>query len=258
LTTQLISCGQAPLTITSLERSQFFGQPLTDEFEISAQPAWPALIAPGDSVEVEVSYSPRLAGLDLGHFIVHNNSPQPAGQLNLQAEGQPPRLEDVQFHIRLDWDTDGCDVDLHLLAPGGQLFDCDRDCHYQVANPDWGVAGEFRDDPFLDVDNVQGFGPENINLEQPTPGTYRVVVHYYLDHVLDEGPSDAVETDARVRIYLSGDANPVLDETRHLVDTDDTWEVAEIDWPAAVVRPLHNMYELDRANIQACFGGFGP
>ena len=44
----------------------------------------------------------------------------------------------------------------------------------------WGPNGEI-DDPRLDLDDVNGFGPENINIEEPeVPQDYLVGVYYYL------------------------------------------------------------------------------
>ncbi len=257
-TADLISCGARPLNISGLARGQVFGIPLSNEFQITAQPGWPQVLPAGERAQVEVTYAPRLAGPDLGHFVVRNDSPQPQAQLNLQATGLPPLLEDVALHIQLEWDSDDCDVDLHLVQPGGQFFDCDSDCFYQNLAPDWGVADDFHDDPFLDVDNVQGFGPENINLEQPEAGVFRVIIHYYLDTYDggDEGPSDPVETNATVRIFVRGQL--ALEETRHLIETDHTWDVADIDWPAGDVRPIHNLYDFNRGNIPACLGFFRP
>jgi len=240
LVAQLISCGVADLTVARLDRSRFFGLPLTDEFEITAQPNWPAVIPTGDHVQVEVTYTPGLAGPDLGYFVVHNDSPEPQAHLDLRAEGLPPRLEDVALHVQLEWNSDGCDVDLHLVRPGGQLFR-PSDCYFSNPNPDWGRPNDFHDDPFLDVDNVRGFGPENINLETPSNGTYTVVIHYYRDSY-DEGDGfgESVETDATVRIFVRG--NLEYTETQHLDVTNRTWDVAEVDWPAGDIRPLNDLY----------------
>lgn len=257
-TAELISCGARPLTLTGLDRGQVFGFPLSDEFQLTAEPGWPQVLAAGQRAEVEVTYAPRLAGPDFGHFVVRNDSPEPAAQLNVQANGLPPLLEDVALHIRLRWDADDSDVDLHLIRPGGRFFHCDSDCFYQNPSPDWGQPNDFHDDPFLDVDNVQGFGPENINVEQPEAGVFRVIIHYYLDHYVqgEEGPSESVETDATVEIFVRGQL--ALQETRHLTQTDHTWEVADVDWPAGDVRPIHRLYDFNRGNIPACPGFFRP
>ncbi len=254
---ELISCGARPLNIAGLSRGQVFGLPLSDEFQLTLEPAWPQALAAGQRANVEVTYAPRLAGLDLGHFVVRNDSPEPVARLELQAQGLPPDLQDVDLHVQLEWSADDCDVDLHLLRPDAPLFDCDGDCFYQNPAPDWGAAGDFEDDPFLDVDNVEGLGPENINLQRPQPGVYRVVVHYYLDHFDgDEGPTGSTATDATVRIFVRGQL--AHEATAALDHTDRTWDVADVDWPAGDIRPLNDQYEFDRAGIPACGGFFRP
>jgi len=67
------------------------------------------------------------------------------------------------FTCTLRWDTLG-DVDLHLWTPTGEH------CYFGNMRV---THGE------LDVDNVDGYGPENITLENAPPGRYRVAVNYY-------------------------------------------------------------------------------
>lgn len=40
-------------------------------------------------------------------------------------------------------------------------------------------ACEYPNDPRLDLDDVEGYGPENINVRRPDADTYRIGVHYY-------------------------------------------------------------------------------
>jgi len=148
----------------------------------------------------------------------------------------------VELHVQLEWDADNSDVDLHLIRPGGDFFQAPGDCYFGNSAPDWFVPNDFHDDPFLDVDNVRGFGPENINVETPGNGVYTVVIHYYRDsYDIGEGFGDSTETDATTRIFVRGQM--VFEQTRHLIDTGDTWDVAEIDWPAGDVRELGRMWE---------------
>ena len=76
------------------------------------------------------------------------------------------------------WNTDGVDLDLHVLEPGG------KEIYWE--EPKGQQGGE------LDVDNTKGFGPENIywmvesqgpgseKVKGPgPPGTYRWFVVYW-------------------------------------------------------------------------------
>ena len=62
------------------------------------------------------------------------------------------------------------DIDLHLVRPGGTPFDVSGDdCYYANKNPDWNILNDNTDDPFLDVDDIDGNGPEEINLQSTAP-----------------------------------------------------------------------------------------
>ncbi|MBA2663349.1 MAG: choice-of-anchor D domain-containing protein [Bradymonadaceae bacterium] len=157
---------------------------------------------------------------------------------------QPARmvLEAVankQFHIQLVWDTpndqdrfdgSGTDLDLHLLHPRGRWNKGPHDCFWQNMRPDWGVAGDSSDDPSLDIDKVDGWGPENINLDKPENDTvYKVGVHYFSDH--GYGASFAT-----VRIFLGGEL--VSEVRRKRLADQQFWHMANIEWPAGRVVPI--------------------
>ncbi|MCO5401700.1 YfaP family protein [Ralstonia soli] len=75
--------------------------------------------------------------------------------------GRPrPRLRVV-----LSWDTDGTDLDLHVISPDGQ--------HAWYGNRVAQNGGA------LDVDVTTGYGPEIYSNPAPPPGTYLVYVNYY-------------------------------------------------------------------------------
>ena len=69
-------------------------------------------------------------------------------------------MGDPQF--TLIWNTDGVDLDLHVLEPGG------KEIYWE--DPKGSKGGE------LDVDNTKGFGPENIYwlVESDGPGSEKV------------------------------------------------------------------------------------
>jgi uncharacterized protein YfaP (DUF2135 family) len=71
----------------------------------------------------------------------------------------------IRIRAILSWDSDGTDLDLHMITPDGQH------CSYserQVAN---GTA--------LDVDVTTGYGPEIIGSPGTVKGTYYLLVNYY-------------------------------------------------------------------------------
>jgi hypothetical protein len=95
------------------------------------------------------------------------------------------------------------------------------------------TPGAAETDPRLDLDDVEGWGPENINIRRPNPGTYRIAVHYY-DDGAQEGTS-AGDSEVYVRILCAGTEiyqsdgvtlsvhGPVDD-----VEANDFWEVGDI------------------------------
>ena len=134
------------------------------------------------------------------------------------------------IHVELAWDVPTSDVDLHLVnvTEGGAFYVSPKDCYYANMNPDWGTAGALGD-PSLDIDDVDGYGPENINVDQPENGKqYRVYVHYFSD--------DGVgSTNATIRIYLSGTLQ--FEQIRNITD-DLVWDVATIDWPTGQITEI--------------------
>lgn len=86
--------------------------------------------------------------------------------------------------IILMWDTDGTDIDLHVIEPDGE------ECYYGHRNTSTGGS--------LDVDIVDGYGPEIYTRSTPLKGNYTIRVKYYSDNgypqtmltvylVIDEG-----------------------------------------------------------------------
>ncbi|MCA9521509.1 MAG: choice-of-anchor D domain-containing protein [Myxococcales bacterium] len=121
------------------------------------------------------------------------------------------------LHIELTWvtpgdkdETDECpqayltgkfcgsDLDLHLLHPKAKdWFDGLYDCYFRNPKPKWGNATYTGDDPRLDRDDIDGGGPENINLDFPETTAYKVGVHYWSHH--GYGPATA-----KVKIFFYG------------------------------------------------------
>lgn len=128
------------------------------------------------------------------------------------------------LHVELTWNTPQADVDLHLLRGDGELFVKPGDCNWCNQSPSWGASGS-TDDPLLALDDLYGWGPENILINDPADDTYRVRVHYFNDN----GDDDLVAT---VKIYTYGD---LRGEFSRVLGRDDVWDVAEVRWPDGAV-----------------------
>jgi hypothetical protein len=124
------------------------------------------------------------------------------------------------------WDTDGTDMDLHLLSPIAKRWfdeDSNQDCFYSTCGdppPNWGDPNTGSDDPHLDIDDTDGFGPENINIDRPAPGVYRVGVHAF------QGLANKVT----VRIYCGGSRlTPHTTMGPVPLFEDQVWRVADVE-----------------------------
>ena len=108
------------------------------------------------------------------------------------------------------------------------------DCYYANCDGfyglDWGVTGVDEDDPALDLDDIPGTGPENINIEDPQPGIFTVFVHDYPGSVRHD------PTEVTVNIYLGG--SQVFSETRRISGEDSDTYYATIDPAAGTVTPM--------------------
>jgi uncharacterized protein YfaP (DUF2135 family) len=94
----------------------------------------------------------------------------------------------VRLRIVLAWDTDGTDLDLHVISPDG--------AHTYYGNRVAENGGA------LDVDVTTGYGPEIYSSAAPLHGTYLVYVNYYGD-----GRNADAITVAQVTI-ITGEGTP--------------------------------------------------
>ena len=136
------------------------------------------------------------------------------------------------IHFQLVWDSPDTDVDLHLLREDAGVFTNSgpNDCYFGnckvngTGRPIWddaNVAGA-GGNPKLDVDDVEGFGPENSNIDEPVPGRYKATVHYWSDH----GNGSTVAT---LRVYIYGN---LAAEYFRLINDGEWWDVGIVEWPA--------------------------
>jgi hypothetical protein len=155
-------------------------------------------------------------------------------------EAKPESL----LHVQLTWNDANNDQDLHLThaSAGGHFCSNLTDCFYTNKQPLW---FDFDDpgkgpNPRLDIDDTHGLGPENINIDRPEPGTYRVFVHNY-----PETGTAAAPTMNVIRVYINGVLS--FSEQRVVTEYEQVWAAADITWfeddseyGSAVVEPFPN------------------
>lgn len=131
------------------------------------------------------------------------------------------------LRVELSWNTQNTDVDLHMLAAPGEGWFSTRDCYYANRRPDTALGAEGLQ-RWLDTDDVDGEGPENIRIDEPTTGTgYAVGVHYYSSHGAHE-PTRAIAV-----IYCGGERlvrmeRPLRGDTAGGSSTNDFWTLGTV------------------------------
>ncbi len=99
------------------------------------------------------------------------------------------------LRVELSWNTTNTDVDLHMITGRDPRWVTNADCYYGNRRPDTAFGDEARQ-RWLDTDDVDGEGPENIRVDVPDLDTdYQVGVHYYSSH------GQSGDTTAIVMIY---------------------------------------------------------
>jgi hypothetical protein len=248
--TRTVTCknnGCEDLAITGREFSPMLSG--TNEFAIVGPNTF--TVAPGATVDFDLTFQPRRYNTSRsGFFYVYSDDVDTLGDCRwkagrncvehvISAAAAEPDPTDQDIHIKQNWSKVG-DIDLHLVRPGGSFNDrmalgvscpsstgatVGTDCFYGNACPDWGVTGDYLDDPYLDIDNVDG-GPgseENINLAGAVSGVYTVYSYFYAQ-------KGATNVGVDITIYLAGVQVDVYHET--LPSGQDNWLVCTIDWDA--------------------------
>jgi hypothetical protein len=138
--------------------------------------------------------------------------------------------------VEMTWNTDNSDIDLHFLNPNGSWLDRPWDCSCTNHNPDWGDPGFTRDDPLLDFDDVDGFGPECVILARPEgveadPRTYSVGAY---------GRHSNGQTDVSMKIYIWGEL--AFESTLIGLGHGEFWDSVRITWPGGLVEDVNRLY----------------
>ena len=213
------------------------GESIADySWELLSLPDGATTIMPAGSAN-RYPFTPDLAGDYTAQLIVTNESGLESDPCEVTLSSTPAE----NLWVEMFWELPNDDMDLHLLAPGGSYNNMMTDCYYSNCTPstewlydmDWGISGYEGDDPSLDLDDIAGTGPENINILDPqTDGAYTVIVHDYQGSTPDVYGDNQVT----VNIYLNGSL--AWTETRVISGDNTVNEFAEINWSTGTVSSL--------------------
>ncbi len=176
---------------------------------------------------------------------------------------------DDKLHIELTWDTPGdpdktdvgidakgkkadgtyagTDLDLHLASAlaedqAGQK-DYDKngvpdpwfavcyDCSVFNGYPDWDEFGNYLDNPKLDRDDKDGWGPEIIYVKEPPAGeVYTIGVLYNAAHAFGK----SIPT---VRVFLDGQLQATVNKVGPEMVEGDLWCAGQVSWQPNNFKP---------------------
>jgi len=243
--------GKGPVAVCGLDYDSapfqtvtFDGTASYDADGLGLQYSWAYQPPPGSSATLNPTNAATASStLDLaGDYIATLTVTNANGQTD-QCNQTVSAIPNENFRVELFWLNSGDDMDLHVLNVNNGSPRTDNDCYYAncqgtFGNLDWGVPGTTTDNPSLDLDDISGTGPENINIVQPATGPqyngqYTVFVHDYPGSVYQAA------NDVTVNIYVNG----ALTQTFNflLSGEDDDYYVATIDWPTGQVTPCFGL-----------------
>ena len=195
----------------------------------------PSESAPGDDAQRE--FRLLTAGTyKVGLKVKDNDGFESCNEAVVEVRADP----NEKVHVELTWtnpedpdetDDTGSDVDLHMAKMGpGQWFDAPYDIYFRNPNNGGGTGGSgiwSPENPSLDIDDTNGAGPENIQMDDPQDCQwYAVGVHYY-----EQTFGTAYAT---VRIYING--NLVFEKLNERLQRQGEFlDVARIHWPTGQV-----------------------
>ncbi len=131
------------------------------------------------------------------------------------------------------WNRNSNDVDLHLVPVEGAEGRTDE-CYFGNKQPGWGAV--------LDVDDVDGFGPEHITASSLPAGKYRLFVHYYATH------EQTLATTVNVAVSANGQPSRIFAVPQAMTAAGDNWDVCYITYPSGQVEPIGAFTPAGRAS----------
>jgi hypothetical protein len=137
-----------------------------------------------------------------------------------------------QLWSELRWNTDGTDIDLHLVPVGASPWSI-QDCYYANKQASWGAS--------LDVDDVNGYGPEHITGNAIAGGKYLLFVHCFSTN------GSTAPTTPSVILALQGGENRIFTCPQPMTQADNVWNIGYITYPGGQFELLNEFVPVGRS-----------
>ena len=153
-------------------------------------------------------------------------------------------IKQIDIRVVLKWDTDESDVDLHMFKRTANeptppyedtVWDSDdRHIYWGNSNPD-DFGNGTKNNPFLDIDDTDGYGPETLLLQEASEGRYHIYAHYY-DAPQDQNSNDIPSNITLTIILKAGTNEAVTHEIKQtLINNEQALYLCTIDWPSGEI-----------------------
>lgn len=216
---------------------------------VQQPPGSTAVLTNPNGVDTGFTFADGVLGVDLaGRYALQAVVTDDLGTRSInQCELAFEAIPTDTILVQLTWDVPVGDMDLHFMKEHSGQFctsssvnptnglarGCGTDyacyfgnCKGTGTRPDWDNdgTGDSAGDPSLDIDDLCGYGPENINIDLAEPGAYLVGVDFWGF----TGCSGSGSTGNTIRIYIYG---ALAAEFFADMESGDWWEPAIIYWP---------------------------
>jgi hypothetical protein len=241
-TRPIATCQAAPNPVTPpFEAASWLGTGTDDSGAAIIEYRWELIEAPeGSAVTMPPGdaerhgFTPDQAGQYTASLVVVNEYGDESEPCLAVLDAVPAQ----NLWIEMFWSEPQDDMDLHLIRQGGRP-ESDDDCYFANCTPDsfglnWGGNGA-SDDPVLDLDDIPGTGPENINIDQPADEVFVVMVHDYEHGFFGTVEDYPGPNQVTVNVYIDGAL--AFTDTKAISGENQRVGFAVIDWAAGTVEP---------------------
>jgi uncharacterized protein YfaP (DUF2135 family) len=154
-------------------------------------------------------------------------------------------IQQMDIRVVLEWDTNESDVDLHMYkrtkdepspSPQSESEWDSEDRHIYWGNPlpdDFGDGN--KQNPLMDIDDTDGYGPETLVLQEATEGHYHIWAYYY--DAPQDSNHDAIPSNITLTVILKSGTNEAVTHEikRTLLNQEEALYLCTVIWPSGEI-----------------------